>query len=372
VTVPGPSPVQAARETTRKRRLREPTAWLRLAVLAGFLLVPIVAPSFKVTDLALKIALFGALAASYDVVIGYTGIVSFGHAMYFGFGAYAVALALGKLGGVTYGHLGLGFLVGALVSAAVASLIGAFSLRVKALFFAMITLAFAEFAVILAVQWTPLTGGEDGLSPKLPGVFATSWAGGQLLGVPLNARGVTYYVILAGCLVLFLVMSRFVHSPLGRTLQAIRDNELRAEALGYRTFVFQLAASSFGSVVATLLGGLYVLWVRYVNPESTLGVPIMLDVLLMVIIGGLGTLYGGIVGAAILLTARTLLPDLRTLGAALAPGSEILQRLADRWLLYFGVLFILVVFFFPKGVLGTLREAWARDEPAPETPRGRA
>jgi branched-chain amino acid transport system permease protein len=94
-------------------------------------------------------------------------------------------------------------------------------------------------------------------------------------------------------------------------------------------------------------------------------------VLLMVIIGGLGTLYGGIVGAAILLTARTLLPDLRTLGAALAPGSEILQRLADRWLLYFGVLFILVVFFFPKGVLGTLREAWARDEPAPETPPGR-
>jgi branched-chain amino acid transport system permease protein len=162
-------------------------------------------------------------------------------------------------------------------------------------------------------------------------------------------------------------MSRFVHSPLGRTLQAIRDNELRAEALGYRTFVFQLIASSFGSVVATVLGGLYAMWVRYVNPESTLGVPIMLDVLLMVIIGGLGTLYGGIVGATVLLTARTLLPDLRALGAALAPDSEVLQRLADRWLLYFGILFILVVFFFPKGVLGTVREAWARRarEPAP-------
>jgi len=372
VTAPGPTPVQTAREAARKRRLREPALWLRLVVLAAFLLVPIVAPSFKVTDLALKIALFATLAASYDVVIGYTGIVSFGHAMYFGFGAYAVALALGKLGGVTYAHLGLGLLIGVLLSTVVSVLIGAFSLRVKALFFAMITLAFAEFALILAVQWTPLTGGEDGFSPKLPGVFAMSWAGGRFFGVPLSARGVTYYTIVAACLVLFLVMSRFVHSPLGRTLQAIRDNELRAEALGYRTFVFQLVASSFGSVVATLLGGFYVVWVRYVNPESTLGVPIMLDVLLMVIIGGLGTLYGGIVGAAILLTARTLLPDLRTLGATLAPGSEVLQRLADRWLLYFGVLFILVVFFFPKGVLGTVREAWARGGQAPATPPGRA
>jgi branched-chain amino acid transport system permease protein len=372
VTAGGPTPVQAAREAARTRGLREPTVWLRLGVLAAFVLIPVLAPSFTVTDLALKIALFATLAASYDVMIGYTGIVSFGHAMYFGVGAYAVALALGRLGSVTYGHLALGFLTGILVSAIVAALIGAFSLRVKALFFAMITLAFAEFALILAVQWTPLTGGEDGLSPRLPGVFGVSWQGGRLLGVSLSGRGVTYYAVLATCLALFVLMSRFVHSPLGRTLQAIRDNELRAEALGYRTFVFQLVAASFGSVVATICGGLYALWVRYVNPESTLGVPIMLDVLLMVIIGGLGTLYGGIVGAAVLLTARTLLPDLRAVGAALVPGSEVFQRLADRWLLYFGVLFILVVFFFPKGVLGTLREAWARRARAPGPPAIRA
>ena len=102
------------------------------------------------------------------------------------------------------------------------------------------------------------------------------------------------------------------------------------------------------------------MWVRYVNPESALGIPIMLDVLLMVIIGGIGTLDGGVVGAALLLTARTLLPNLRGLGGALFAGSEILQRLSERWLLYFGILFMLVVFFFPRGVLGTLREAAAR------------
>ena len=351
-----PTPVQAARAAARRERWRAPTLYLRLAVVLAWVLLPAAGPSFQVLDLAVKIALFGALAASYDVVLGYTGIVSFGHAMFFGFGAYAVALAVGRLGAPTYDHLLLGFLAGVAVSAVVAVVVGAFSLRVKALFFAMITLAFAEFALILAVQWGALTGGEDGLSPKLPGVFAAGAPG----ALGLSGRLVTYYTLLAMCLGLFLLMSRVVHSPLGRTLQAIRDNELRAEALGYRTFVFQLVATSFGSVVATVLGGGYVMWVRYVNPESALGIPIMLDVLLMVIIGGIGTLHGGVVGAAILLTARTLLPNLRGLGGSLFAGSEILQRLSERWLLYFGILFVLVVFFFPRGVLGTLREAAAR------------
>jgi branched-chain amino acid transport system permease protein len=350
------TPVQIARREWRRRRFRQPTLYLRLALVAVFALLPAVSPSFQLTDLAMKVALFATLVASYDVVLGYTGIVSFGHAMFFGFGAYAVALALGKFGAPAYGQLLVGFAAGAALSAVVAVIIGAFSLRVKALFFAMITLAFAEFALILAVQWREVSGGEDGLSPKLPGVFAVGYDGGRAFGLPLTGRVITYYVLLAICVLLFLMMSRFVHSPLGRTLQAIRDNELRAEALGFRTFVFQLIATSFGSVVATVLGGCYAMWVRYVNPESTLGIPIMLDVLLMVIIGGIGTLYGGIIGAAFLLTARTLLPDLRSVGAALFPGSEILQRLSERWLLYFGILFILVVFFFPKGVLGTVRD----------------
>src|SRR6266540_5092406 len=249
------TPVETARRADRARRWRQPTVWLRVSALALFALVPLVIPSFQATDLAIKIAIFGALVASYDVVIGYTGIVSFGHAMFFGFGAYAVALSLGKWGAPTYGHLLAGFGAGIVFSAAVAGLIGAFSLRVKALFFAMITLAFAEFALILAVQLSQVTGGEDGLSPKLPGVFAVGFDGGRWLGIPLTARLITYYALLAACVALFLGMSRFVHSPLGRALQAIRDNELRAEALGYRTFVFQIVSSSFASVVATVLGG---------------------------------------------------------------------------------------------------------------------
>jgi branched-chain amino acid transport system permease protein len=348
------TPVQMRRLEARRREWHD-LPLLRLVLLALFVILPVTVPSFQITDLMLKIALFAALAASYDVLLGYTGVVSFGHAMFFGFGAYAVALALGKFGAPTYGHLLAGFGAGIAFSAVIALAIGAFSLRVKALFFAMITLAFAEFALILAVQLSGVTGGEDGLSPQLPGVFAVAFDAGHLFGVAIGGRLITYYTLLGGCVGLFLLMSRFVHSPLGRTLQAVRDNELRAEALGYRTFVFQIASSTFASVVAAALGGLYTMWVRYVNPESTLGIAIMLDVLLMVIIGGIGTLYGGIIGAAFLLIARTVLPDLRALSGAVFPRMEVLQRLSERWLLYFGILFILVVFFFPRGVLGSAR-----------------
>jgi branched-chain amino acid transport system permease protein len=353
------TPVEAARRATRARRFRRPATLLRLAALGVLALVPLVVPSFQVLDLALKIALFGTLVASYDILIGYTGIVSFGHAMFFGLGAYAVGLSIGRFGTPTYGHLAAGFGAGVLLAAALAFVLGAFSLRVKTIFFAMITLAFAEFTLILAVQLSALTGGDDGVSPRLPGIFALDWAG-RPIGLALGGRQMTYYAVLALCVLLFLAMSRFVASPLGRTLQAIRDNELRAEALGYRTFVFQSIATSFASVVATLLGGAYVMWVRYVNPDSTLGIHIMLDILLMVIIGGIGTLDGGIIGAAFLLTAQTLLPNLRAAGAALFPGSELAQRLTDRWLLYFGILFVLVVFFFPRGVIGTLRRSAPR------------
>ncbi|OGK95693.1 MAG: ABC transporter permease [Candidatus Rokubacteria bacterium RIFCSPHIGHO2_12_FULL_73_22] len=339
------TPVAAARAAARARRWRRPTLWGRLALLAALAAVPLV-PSFQLLDLALKIAVFAALVASYDVLIGYTGIVSFGHAMFFGFGAYGAALAVARFGGPTWGDLGLGLAAAVGVSALVSVAIGAFSLRVKAIFFAMITLAFAEFALILAVQLGPLTGGEDGLSPRFPGAL------GHRLGA--------YYAICAVVTVLFAAMSRFVASPLGRVLQAIRDNELRAEALGFRTFVYQSAASCFASVVATVLGGCYAVWVGYVNPESTLGIHIMLDILLMVIIGGIGTLWGGIIGAGFLLTAQAFLPNLRGLGAALLPGSDLAVRLTERWPLYFGILFILVVFFFPKGVVGSLRETLAR------------
>jgi branched-chain amino acid transport system permease protein len=181
------------------------------------------------------------------------------------------------------------------------------------------------------------------------------------MGTDISGRVFTYYLILFSCLAIFLMMLRFTRSPLGRVLQAIRDNEQRAEALGYRTFIFQTISITFGCVLAAVIGGLYAMWVGFVNPESSLEVmAIMLNVLLMVIIGGMGTLYGGIVGAAFLLITQTFLPDLQHIAKDLLPQATFLHNVLERWLLLFGILFILVVIFFPKGVIGSVNEYFAR------------
>ncbi len=355
------TPVQIARREEKRQLYTSTSSFLKLGVFAFFLLVPFILPSYKTVDLAVKIVIFASLVASFDIMLGYTGILSFGHGMFFGIGAYCVAFSLEKYGSPTYFNLVIGMLLAAMVAVALALLISFISLRVKAIFFAMVTLALAELAIVLANKLSHFSGGEDGISITMPGIFSVAFNMGPFLGTDITGRVVTYYFILFTCLVLFLAMLRFTRSPLGRVLQAIRDNEQRAVALGYKTFIFQTIAITFGCLLATLTGGLYAMWVGYVNPESSLEVmAIMLNVLLMVIIGGMGTLYGGIVGAAFLLTTQTFLPDLQNLAQSILPGATLLHNILERWLLLFGILFILVVIFFPKGVIGSVQDYVAR------------
>jgi branched-chain amino acid transport system permease protein len=351
------NPVRLFRIEERRRRFKRADFFLRVVLLMVLLLVPFVFHSFKTVDLAAKIMIFATLVASFDVLLGYTGILSFGHGMFFGLGAYAVAFLLGKYGSPSYANLVLGILIGAAAASVLALLISFLSLRVRTIFFAMITLAIAELAIVLATKLSGLTGGEDGISLRMPGIFSLSYSLGSFMGLEITGRVITYYALSLTCLGLFMVMLRFIHSPLGRVLQAIRDNSQRAEALGYRVFVYESISITFGCVIAAITGGLYAMWVGYVNPESSLGVmTIMLDVLLMVIIGGMGTLYGGIIGAAFLKITQTFLPDLQSFAKGLFPGAELLHNFLERWLLLFGILFILVVIFFPKGVLGSVRD----------------
>jgi len=336
------------------------TFFLKIAVLLVFILVPFVFPSFKMVDLALKIMIFAVLVASFDILLGYTGILSFGHVMFFGIGAYSVAMLIGKYGSPSYVNLVFGFFIAVVITTAIALLVSFISLRVKAIFFAMVTLAIAEFAIILATKLSGFTGGEDGIIMSTPGIFKVSFDMGEFLGVEITGRVVTYYFILLVCLGLFLMMVRFIHSPLGRVMQAIRDNEPRAEALGYKTFIFKSISICFGCLVATILGGIYVMWVGYANPESVLGIPIMLDVLLMEIVGGMGTLYGGLAGAAFLEFAHAFLPDLQNFAKSLLPNAHLLHAAMERWLLIFGILFILIVFFFPKGIIGSIQDYMER------------
>ena len=353
----GKTPVQIFHLEERKSRFKSAGFLINTGVLLLFLSVPLLFPSFKTVDLAVKIMIFGVLVASFDILLGYTGILSFGHGMFFGLGAYCVALVMGKYGDPSYLNFIFGMVVATIIASALAMFISFLSLRVKAIFFAMITLAIAELAIVLATKLSGFTGGEDGISVSMPGIFAISFSMGDFMGFEVTGRVVTYYFLLLSCLGLFVLMLRFTHSPLGHVLQAIRDNVQRAEALGYKTFIFQCISITFGCVVATVAGGLYSVWVGYVNPESCLGVTtIMMDVLLMVIIGGMGTLYGGFVGAAFVLIAQTFLPDLQNAAKSLFPHAPFLHNILERWLLIFGILFILVVIFFPKGVMGSVRE----------------
>ncbi|MCG6910764.1 MAG: branched-chain amino acid ABC transporter permease [Deltaproteobacteria bacterium] len=350
------TPIQIYRAREKSARFIHPAFYLKIAILAIFVATPFLFPSFKSVDLGLKIIIFATLVASFDILLGYTGILSFGHVMFFGVGAYSVALILGKYASSTYAYLFLGFVIAIIITTALALLISFLSLRVQAIFFAMVTLAIAEFAIILATKLSGFTGGEDGIIMSAPGIFKVSFNLGSFMGVDISGRIITYYFILIVCLALFLLMVRFTQSPLGRAIQAIRDNESRAEAIGYKTFVFKATSICFGCLVATILGGLYVMWVGYANPESVLGIPIMLDVLLMVIIGGMGTLYGALAGAGFLRLAYSFLPDLESLAKHLMPNLHFVHSIMERWLLIFGILFILVVFFFPKGIIGTVQD----------------
>ena len=333
-------------------------AVILVGILVALALAPFVFPGTRSLNVAAKVMVFIVLVASYDLLLGYTGIVSFAHTMFFGIGAYGIGIASAKLG-PTWGSLALGTGAALLLSAAVAFAVGLLSLRVKAIFFAMITLAVASFFQILASQLSGLTGGEDGLNYKLPDLLlpGTQFLEEPFLGVDINGRLAAYYLIFFASLALFLVLLRVVNSPFGRVLLSIRENEFRAEALGYRTVAYRTLANLISAVVATAAGVLYALWLRYTGPETTLSFNIMIDILLMVVIGGMGTMYGAVVGAALFVVAQNYLQDLMKLASGALEGIPLLPNLLhpDRWLLWLGVLFIVCVYTFPQGLVGRLR-----------------
>jgi branched-chain amino acid transport system permease protein len=343
-------------------RSRALTALL-LAVLACLALAPFLFPGTKPLDVAAKVCVFVLLAASYDLLLGYTGIVSFAHTMFFGIGGYGVAIALSRME-VGWGAIAAGTAAAVLVSLALSFVIGLFSLRVKAIFFAMITLAIASFFAILASQLSEITGGEDGITFKVPELLrpATRLLDEPFLGATVGGRFVTYYLVFGSSLALFLVLLRVVNSPFGRVLQAIRENDFRAEALGYRTVIYRTLANCLGAVVATLAGALYALWLRYTGPNTTLDFAIMIDILLIVVIGGMGTMYGAAVGAAVFVVAQNYLQEAMKAVSAGMKGLPLLPDLfhPDRWLLWLGVLFVLAVYFFPRGIVGQLRARAAK------------
>jgi branched-chain amino acid transport system permease protein len=333
-------------------------AVLLVALLIALALTPFIFPGVKALNVAAKILIFIVLVASFDLLLGYTGIVSFAHTMFFGIGAYGIAIASSRLG-AGWSSLFIGLVVALALSFVLALLVGLFSLRVRAIFFSMITLAVAAAFQTLASQLSELTGGEDGLTFKMPEMLSPGYQLTEtpFLGVSLDGRLICYYLLFFVALALLLAMLRVVNSPFGRVLQAIRENEFRAEAIGYRVVVYRTTSSIISALFATLAGAMLAIWLRYNGPDTSLSFEIMLDVLLIVVIGGMGTIYGAAIGSGVFVVAQSYLQDLLKLASDATSGLPWLSALLspDRWLLWLGLLFVLSVYYFPTGVVGRLR-----------------
>lgn len=360
---------------------------LLVLIAVSLALGPFLFPGVRAFSMLGMICVFIIVVASYDLMLGYTHIVSFAHTMFFGIGAYGVAMSTDALGS-GFGAVFIGVGGAVVMSILLSLLLGLLSLRVKAIFFALVTLAVAFAFLSLVTQLYNITGGEDGLAVRSPrelgpafrpfdsslpgfsvidfiaGVFTQGSIGQAfneaLFEVRISGRHLMYYITFVISLLVFLFLLRMVNSPFGRVLQAIRENEFRAQALGYRTVFYRTAAVIVSAVLATLAGVLFALINRYVNPENTLNFELMVFILLMCVIGGMGTLYGAVVGTAVFLLAQNYLQDLLGLLVQNAEPGSLFAELAgpDRWLLWFGLLFVLSVYFFPSGIVGQLR-LWA-------------
>ncbi|MGO1118948.1 branched-chain amino acid ABC transporter permease [Rhodovibrionaceae bacterium A322] len=331
---------------------------LLLLILVGLAFAPFLFPGTRSLETAARICIFIVLVASYDLLLGYTGVVSFAHTMFFGLGAYGVAIASVNLG-PGWGSLILGGSLGVLAAVLLAFLIALFSLRVRAIFFAMVTLAVASAFLILVSQLYQITGGEDGLIYKIPRELTPAFklVKEKVWGVRINGKFLAYYLVFFSSFGLFLVMLRVVNSPFGRVLQAIRENDFRAEALGYRTVIYRSLATCLSAAFAALAGVIMAIWLRYTGPDTFLSFTIMMDILLMVVIGGMGTMYGAVLGATLFILAQNYLQGLMGAASDATSAIPLVTDLLhpDRWLLWLGVAFVLAVYFFPTGIVGRLR-----------------
>lgn len=296
---------------------------LKLMALAVIACVPLTGESFHL-ELVSKILVLAIFAMSLDLLVGFTGLVSFGHAAYFGVAAYAVAQLSPK-----YEAASLWFVLPASVgiSALVALVVGLFVLRTKGIYFIMVTLAFAQLAFFVFHD-TPLGGGSDGIYLNVkPSAAIGSW-------MPFDLDNAThlFYFILAMLVAVYAFLSRILQSPFGRVLVGIKSNEHRMQSMGYMTFRYKLAAFAIAGGLGGVAGFLYAVVFGFVTPEL-LSWHQSGNVLLMVILGGMGNLIGAIAGAFLFTGMQ-----------------EVFSGWSKHWQLIMGGVIVAAVLFMPGGL----------------------
>ncbi len=299
-----------------------------IALFALLVAAPAVLSRFHVRLLT-EILIWALLAMSLDLLMGYLGLASFAHAALAGIGAYSMGLLINRAGAGVWVALPVG--VGAASLAAL--LMGAFSVRVRDIYFGIVTLVFGTIAFIVVWTWTPVTGGEDGLRVLTQ---ALPLPGGRRLD--LRDLDTAYYVVLAVVTGCYLLARRIVASPFGRVFEAIRENEERTRFMGYDTNRYKIVGAGISGAFAGLAGCLYLLRGGVIGADF-LHVLKSGVVVIWALVGGLGTLIGPMLGAALV----TYLTD-------------VFSNWTENYLILVGLLFVAAVLFLPHGILGLLRE----------------
>ncbi|MCB1480071.1 MAG: ABC transporter permease [Rhodobiaceae bacterium] len=300
--------------------------FLAIGALVALAAFPLVADAFAL-KLGIEVMVFALFALSLNLLLGHGGVISFGHAAWFGIGAYASALVLRHAGA----PMELALLAAPIIAGLCAFAAGWFIVRLSGVYLAMLTLAVAQLAYAIAFQWVEVTGGDNGLI----GIWPSDWASGRL---------VYYYLTLAltGIAAAFLI--RLVFTPFGHGLRAARDSALRAESIGIDVRKQRLVAFAIAGAAAGLAGGLYVFSKGNIDP-SVLAIPTSVDALTMALLGGIQTVTGPLLGAA----GLHLLKDF-------------VMPLTDYWRTLLGLTIIALVLLFPAGIAGTLRNLLSRRE----------
>jgi branched-chain amino acid transport system permease protein len=295
-------------------------------LLIMIVVVPLLAKPYQIC-LITEMIIFALFAVSYNLLLGYAGLLSFGHAMFFGTGAYATAVALIHIPGLPF--LGA-LIVGTLVTTLVGLGLGSLLLRHKGAYFALLTLAFNSLFYAIATKWHSLTGGDDGLSINRPNI--------SLGFADLNMSGITvfYYVtlLIVGSTILFCWY--FNRTAMGQTVLLMRENEERMKFLGYNSSITRLVLFTFTAALAGLAGSFYALFFEF-SSVSAISLDMTTTVLLMTFIGGTGSFIGPILGAGVYTYLQDFLSDI-----------------TDRWPIVMGLIFILMVLFVPGGISGII------------------
>jgi branched-chain amino acid transport system permease protein len=302
-----------------------PTALLAVLLVTLPLWLPYVG---GYSALGTKILIYGLATMALNLLLGFTGGLSFGHAAYFGLGAYGAGMTLKYIAPSTP----LAIIVGTLVGGLAATLLGPLVMRRRGIYFAMITIAIGQLFYFLIVRWNNVTGGEDGLSgfQRQPLNFG-NWV--------FDVRNETryYYLVLVCFAVAVYIMRKLLASPLGHTWVAIRENRRRAQFLGVRTDLYVWAAFAISGTLTALAGTLNAMLFNFTSPQDLHWI-LSGNFVIMIVLGGMRNFWGPLLGVIIFVVAQ-----------------DYLSSLTDNWMTLIGLLFVLIVLLFPKGILGMLQ-----------------